>query len=256
MEILRNTQNTSQSVASAMAAVCSFWELGPKGSGYPYGCRAQVETIQELYPTLSMQYDQACDHIGEHWNEIVVNDVLQAELNRFLADMETFRKMANDFEMHFCEHDWKAFDMFDDAWIARKYFVMMLEKAEQYAAVLKIMESFKKRKPSAARPFRGIARELAAYLTGVTDKQIEDLVLNHKPVLGQPWWNGDRDEAVIFAKVFGLTAAQMNKSFKFRGRQYEHRPLSLSGDAPTLSNENYGIWSCLLRYKHCWLQVE
>ena len=66
-------------------------------------------------------------YIYEHWLDIEQNNMLQAEVAEYLERVKVFLHQLRLFEEMFCKNAEKAFDMFRDVWIARKYFVLMLE---------------------------------------------------------------------------------------------------------------------------------
>lgn len=71
-----------------MAAVVAYWEGKCPDWMRVYGCKAEVDTIEQDFPTLAAKLDQTRDYISVHWNEIIVNDILESELKEFLDRRE------------------------------------------------------------------------------------------------------------------------------------------------------------------------
>lgn len=251
MGILRETIATTQSVANAMAAVVDYWEGHPDDVTRRFGCRNAVETIQMLYGKVTDEIENSRSFIIENWDNIVRSSVKIDEVSLFLSRLKEFFGKLRFFEDEFCRNDLKAFSTFDDAWIARKYFVMMLESREEYSSIFGAFEAVGNCRPHQARPFSGIARAFRTYFQGVSDAEIEDLIVNHKAFSSPVLWLGHRQEAVIFAECFGLSAADMNHSFTIPGKHCEHRNLGLKKDGPRLPFSEYGIWSAIQLYEHC-----
>ena len=153
----------------------------------------------------------------------------------------------------FCKNSEKAFNMFRDVWIARKYFVMMLELENIHKDLMGCFEEYCNKRPSVAKPFRGMATEFRDFFVGVSDTELENLILYNKPFSKKHLWKGERVEATIFAKTFGLSAKIMNRCFVINGSNGFHRDLNLSGDKPSFMFSNYGIYAHLEKFKHCWV---
>lgn len=251
MGILRETIATTQSVANAMAAVVDYWDGHPDDLTRKFGCRNAVETIQLLYGKVSNELEKCRSFIIENWSEIVRSSVKIDEVGIFLSRLKEFFKDLRSFENQFCRNDLKAFATFDDAWIARKYFVLMLDQNDEYGSIFGAFDSVGNVRPHQARPFSGMARAFRSYFQGVSDAEIEDLIVNHKAFVSPALWLGHRQEAVIFAECFGLSAADMNHSFTFPGKHCEHRNLGLKKDCPKRPYSEYGIWAAIQMYEHC-----
>ena len=153
----------------------------------------------------------------------------------------------------FCKNAEKAFIMFRDVWIARKYFVLMLEMERIYGDLIRLFEEYCYKRPSVAKPFRGMATEFRDFFIGVSDTELENLILYNKPFRKKHLWKGERVEATIFAKTFRLSAKIMNRCFVINGSNGFHRDLNLSGDKPSYMFSNYGIYAHLEKFQHCWV---
>ncbi|MGM9737913.1 MAG: hypothetical protein ACI3ZT_05815, partial [Candidatus Cryptobacteroides sp.] len=242
---------TTQSVANAMAAVVDYWDGHPDDVTRKFGCRNAVETIQMLYSQVSGDIRDARSFISDNWTEIVRSSIKIDEVALFLSNLKEFFCKLRSFEYEFCRNDLKAFSTFDDAWIARKYFVMMLESRAEYSSIFGAFESVGNSRPHQARPFSGMARAFRQYFQGVGDSDLADLIVDHKPFAKPVLWLGQRQDAVIFAESFGLSAADMNHSFTFPGKHCEHRNLGLKKDSPSRPYSEYGIWAAIQLYEHC-----
>lgn len=243
--------STTQSVATAMTAVVASWHGMPDEYTRKYGCRSSVEAIQSLYPTIREQLLQAKTFLVLHWLDIEENRKFQEEVKHFLDTLQKFLNELRNFENEFCVHDEAAFCLFDDAWIARKYFVMMLDLQQEYEGLMKEFKDFGKVKPSPARPFKGMAAAFRSFFVGVKDVELEDLILYHKPFSRKHEWLGRRVEAAIFAEAYGLEAKHMNQCFNIKGTDGFHRNLNLASERATLSLDQYAIWAAIEKYKHC-----
>lgn len=251
MVILRDTMKTTQSIADAMAAVVDYWGDVSDAVTEAYGCRNYAENIQLLYPSVGPQLSVAREYLYEHWLEIARNPMLEDETGRYIVALKSFFGQLRTFENEFCKHDDEAFDMFSDAWIARKYFVLMQEQQKEYETLFKRFDDFGDEKPNPARPFRGMARAFRSYIPGASDADLENLILYGVPLPGDRFWGGKRQEAVIFGKAFGLTAADMNHSFLFRTRNNGTREINFTQDASRMENPDYAIMELIAMYKHC-----
>lgn len=251
MDILRQTLDTTQSVASAMTAVVDSWHGHPDDSIRKYGYASCTDTIERCYPAVCRQIEQAREFIVAHWIEISQNNVMQMDVKDYLADLAEFFEKLRAFETEFCMNNAIAFTTFKDAWIARKYFVKMLELQQMYKNLYKQFEEHGKKRAKSARPFRGMAVAFRDFFLGVTDTQLENLIIFHKPFSVKAVWLGERVEAALFARFFGLTAKDMNHSFVIYGHNGFHRDLNLSSELPKSRNTEYAINAPLEMYKHC-----
>ena len=253
MDILRQTLTTTQTVASAMAGVVGFWSNGTAESRSYFGFANLVNDIETEYPNVETLTMKSRTYIYEHWLDIEQNNMLQKEVAEYLERVKAFLHQLRIFEEMFCKNAEKAFIMFRDVWIARKYFVLMLEMERIYGDLIELFEEYCYKRPSVAKPFRGMATEFRDFFVGVSDTELENLILYNKPFRKKHLWKGERVEATIFAKTFGLSAKIMNRCFVINGSNGFHRDLNLSGDKPSFMFSNYGIYAHLEKFKHCWV---
>ena len=253
MDILRQTLTTTQTVASAMAGVVGFWSNGTAESRSHFGFANLVNDIETEYPNVETLTMKSRTYIYEHWLDIEQNNMLQKEVAEYLERVKAFLHQLRIFEEMFCKNAEKAFIMFRDVWIARKYFVLMLELERIYGDLIGLFEEYCYKRPSVAKPFRGMATEFRDFFVGVSDTELENLILYNKPFRKKHLWKGERVEATIFAKTFGLSAKIMNRCFVINGSNGFHRDLNLSGDKPSFMFSNYGIYAHLEKFKHCWV---
>ena len=253
MDILRQTLTTTQTVASAMAGVVGFWSSGTAESRSYFGFANLVNDIETEYPNVETLTMKSRTYIYEHWLDIEQNNMLQKEVAEYLERVKAFLHQLRIFEEMFCKNAEKAFIMFRDVWIARKYFVLMLEMERIYGDLMGRFEEYRHKRPSVAKPFRGMATEFRDFFVGVSDTELENLILYNKPFRKKHLWKGERVEATIFAKTFGLSAKIMNRCFVINGSNGFHRDLNLSGDKPSFMFSNYGIYAHLEKFKHCWV---
>ena len=253
MDILRQTLTTTQTVASAMAGVVGFWSNGTAESRSYFGFANLVNDIETEYPNVETLTMKSRTYIYEHWLDIEQNNMLQKEVAEYLERVKAFLHQLRIFEEMFCKNAEKAFIMFRDVWIARKYFVLMLELERIYGDLIGLFEEYCYKRPSVAKPFRGMATEFRDFFVGVSDTELENLILYNKPFRKKHLWKGERVEATIFAKTFGLSAKIMNRCFVINGSNGFHRDLNLSGDKPSFMFSNYGIYAHLEKFKHCWV---
>ena len=253
MDILRQTLTTTQTVASAMAGVVGFWSNGTAESRSHLGFANLVNDIETEYPNVETLTMKSRTYIYEHWLDIEQNNMLQKEVAEYLERIKAFLHQLRIFEEMFCKNAEKAFIMFRDVWIARKYFVLMLEMERIYGDLIGLFEEYCYKRPSVAKPFRGMATEFRDFFVGVSDTELENLILYNKPFRKKHLWKGERVEATIFAKTFGLSAKIMNRCFVINGSNGFHRDLNLSGDKPSFMFSNYGIYAHLEKFKHCWV---
>ena len=253
MDILRQTLTTTQTVASAMAGVVGFWSNGTAESRSHLGFANLVNDIETEYPNVETLTMKSRTYIYEHWLDIEQNNMLQKEVAEYLERIKAFLHQLRIFEEMFCKNAEKAFIMFRDVWIARKYFVLMLEMERIYGDLIGLFEEYCYKRPSVAKPFRGMATEFRDFFVGVSDTELENLILYNKPFRKKHLWKGERVEATIFAKTFGLSAKIMNRCFVINGSNGFHRDLNLSGDKPSFVFSNYGIYAHLEKFKHCWV---
>ena len=253
MDILRQTLTTTQTVASAMAGVVGFWSNGTAESRSYFGFANLVNDIETEYPNVETLTMKSRTYIYEHWLDIEQNNMLQKEVAEYLERVKAFLHQLRIFEEMFCKNAEKAFIMFRDVWIARKYFVLMLELERIYKDLMGRFEEYRHKRPSVAKPFRGMATEFRDFFVGVSDTELENLILYNKPFRKKHLWKGERVEATIFAKTFGLSAKIMNRCFVINGSNGFHRDLNLSGDKPSYMFSNYGIYAHLEKFRHCWI---
>ena len=228
MDILRQTLTTTQTVASAMAGVVGFWSNGTAESRSYFGFANLVNDIETEYPNVETLTMKSRTYIYEHWLDIEQNNMLQKEVAEYLERIKAFLHQLRIFEEMFCKNAEKAFIMFRDVWIARKYFVLMLEMERIYGDLIGLFEEYCYKRPSVAKPFRGMATEFRDFFVGVSDTELENLILYNKPFRKKHLWKGERVEATIFAKTFGLSAKIMNRCFVINGSNGFHRDLNLS----------------------------
>ena len=240
-------------MASAMAGVVGFWSNGVAESRCQFGVANQVNDIESEFSNVGTLMMRSRTYIYEHWLDIEQNNMLQAEVAEYLERVKVFLHQLRIFEEMFCKNAEKAFDMFRDVWIARKYFVLMLELELIHKDLMVCFEEYCNKRPSVAKPFRGMASEFRDFFVGVSDTELESLILYNKPFRKKSLWKGERVEATIFAKTFGLSAKVMNRCFVINGSNGFHRDLNLSGDKPSYMFSNYGIYAHLEKFRHCWV---
>ena len=253
MDILRQTLRTTQTVASAMAGVVGFWSKGVTESRCQFGVANQVNDIESEFSNVGTLMMRSRTYIYEHWLDIEQNNMLQAEVAEYLERVKVFLHQLRIFEEMFCKNAEKAFDRFRDVWIARKYCVLLLELEQIHKDLMVCFEEYCNKRPSVAKPFRGMASEFRDFFVGVSDTELESLILYNKPFRKKSLWKGERVEATIFAKTFGLSAKVMNRCFVINGSNGFHRDLNLSGDKPSYMFSNYGIYAHLEKFRHCWV---
>ena len=236
-----------------MAGVVGFWSNGTAESRSYFGFANLVNDIETEYPNVETLTMKSRTYIYEHWLDIEQNNLLQNEVAEYLERVKAFLHQLRIFEEMFCKNAEKAFIIFRDVWIARKYFVLMLEMDRIYGDLIGLFEEYCYKRPSVAKPFRGMATEFRDFFVGVSDTELENLILYNKPFRKKHLWKGERVEATIFAKTFGLSAKIMNKCFVINGSNGFHRDLNLSGDKPSFMFSNYGIYAHLEKFKHCWV---
>lgn len=71
--------------------------------------------------------------------------------------------------------------------------------------------------------------------------QVQEVVLNRRPLSDRPIWLGDRCEGTLMGQELGLECADMNHSFLFRNRQGRPRELKYSSDALNNDRRYYKI---------------
>ena len=240
-------------MASAMAGVVGFWSNGVAESRCQFGVANQGNDIESEYSNVGTLMIMSRTYIYEHWLDIEQNNMLQAEVAEYLERVKVFLHQLRIFEEMFCKNDEKAFDMFRDVWNASKYFVLMLELEQIHKDLMVCFEEYCNKRPSVAKPFRGMASEFRDFFVGVSDTELESLILYNKPFRKKSLWKGERVEATIFAKTFGLSAKVMNRCFVINGSNGFHRDLNLSGDKPSYMFSNYGIYAHLEKFRHCWV---
>lgn len=240
-------------MASAMAGVVGFWSNGVAESRCQFGVANQVNDIESEFSNVGTLMMRSRTYIYEHWLDIEQNNMLQAEVAEYLERVKVFLHQLRIFEEMFCKNAEKAFDMFRDVWIARKYFVLTLELEQIHKDLMVCFEEYCNKRPSVAKPFRGMASEFRDFFVGVSDTELESLILYNKPFRKKSLWKGERVEATIFAKTFGLSAKVMNRCFVINGSNGFHRDLNLSGDKPSYMFSNYGIYAHLEKFRHCWV---
>lgn len=251
MQVLRDTMRTTQSIATAMAAVADYWDRKHDAVTDAYGCRNYAEHIQSLFPALSDILTCTRGYLYDHWPDIARNPMLENETGKYINSLRAFFGQLRSFEDKFCGHSREAFELFQDVWIARKYFVLMLEQQKEYETLFARFDELGKERPSYSRPFRGIARAFRKYMPGVSDNDLENLIVHNWPVPGERFWGGSRQEAVIFGKFFGIPAAAMNHSFLFGTKDFGCRDINYTQDASRMKNPVYPIIELLEQFKHC-----
>ena len=172
MDILRQTLTTTQTVASAMAGVVGFWSNGTAESRSYFGFANLVNDIETEYPNVETLTMKSRTYIYEHWLDIEQNNMLQKEVAEYLERVKAFLHQLRIFEEMFCKNAEKAFIMFRDVWIARKYFVLMLEMERIYGDLIGLFEEYCYKRPSVAKPFRGMATEFRDFFVGVSDTEL------------------------------------------------------------------------------------
>lgn len=241
----------TQAVANDMDEVALYWNNDTAKMPNSFGWVNMVNNIESELPNIWACLNKSRTYIYENWLDIEQNNMLQAEVAEYIERVKEFISHVRNFENEFCKHAESAFSMFHDVWIARKYFVLTLELEKCYKTLIIQLEAYKMKRPSTARPFRGMATEFRDFFVGVTDTELENLVLYNKPFEKRRLWKGERVEATIFARSFGISAKLMNRCFVINGKNGFHRDLNLSGDKPSYLFSNYGIYAHIEKFKHC-----
>ena len=246
---INSANDLMRSIASAMDALLAFWGNSSPADTRAAGIRNAVDFIDSNYAALRDLEPVVREYVADAWNDIVVNEMQRLGVRRLSNCCRAFMDKCVEFENVWNENEDSAFDLFTDEWLARKYVVLCHEcwdnNRELHTAAARGCLPQYCSNPGSGRK----ARIFERYFLDVSDEALDYFVRFAQPISPRVKWLGKRDEAVIFAEEFGLTAKDMNRSFFIPNRNGGHRDLSLSGDAPSFDKSQYPIWKCLNRYK-------
>ncbi|MCQ2127196.1 MAG: hypothetical protein MJZ06_07170 [Bacteroidaceae bacterium] len=207
--------------------------------------RNVAEYLEESNGQLQECAVSVWEYVTDAWNDIIVNDALQLELRMFFEVWNGLKEKVAEFKDAFHGNEVRSFALFDDEWTAQRYQLLVHTADGKFARLLSLMRMESVAGMSESNPIHGIARLFRRYFVGVGDSELADFLRTGKPFGKPAKWLGDRDEAVIMARAFGLTARDMNGTFIIPGRKTAHRNLNLSGDAPSYDDSRYPIWSSI-----------
>ena len=104
------------------------------------------------------------------------------------------------------------------------------------------------------RPVRqglsGIARSLRYYVQEADDEFYERLILDRLTPSRPLKWRGTKVAATLFARHFGLTDSEMNRTFIFPGHGKTYRGLKMSSNVATKGDDRQGIAAILKEYPY------
>ena len=245
-----NTANELMcSIASAMDALILFWKKGGKTCGNAAKLRNAVDFIDSQYVVLRELIPAVREYVADAWNDIVVNDMLRMSVRRLSLTCKDFMRKCVEFEGAWNRNEASAFSLFDDMWRARKYVALCHDSQNRdgdiYQAAAKGCIPLSGKGGGSSQR----ARAFEDYFLGVSDDELDYFIRFAQPMNVRVKWLGKRDEAVIFAEAFGLSAKDMNRSFIIPSRSGAHRDLSLSSDAPSFNCNQYPIWKAIRKYQ-------
>lgn len=238
-----------RSIVSAMDALLVYWDIPRPTASQTGAVKNAADFIEVSYAALRDMEPQVREYVADAWNDIVVNDLQRMTVRRLALSCRDMMKASVKFEKGWCRNEVSAFSLFEDEWCARKYVALCHERLENNHELLEAVAKGCLPQHSSDLRSAGKARIFEKYFVGVSDEALEYFTKFAQHLEPRVKWLGKRDEAVIFAEEFGLTAKDMNKSFLIPSRSGAHRDLSLSGDAPSYDKTAYPIWKILEKYR-------
>ena len=244
-ELIKKVRNITAAVADAMAAVSRFVQCGTDERDMLGGCRFEADVIKDNYTPLREALTEILECIRVDWNEIISNDMLVDEVKTMLEACSSFHQTVSEFDETAIAHSREIECLLGDAWMPREYLVMILEWEDDAEAIRMYITknySFGLRLDD---PFAGVAFRLRKFFTGVSDKEIEDFVMNGVSLKGKPRWMQNKRQAVVMGMMLDKTCLEMNQSFLFTKQDGTPIKLKYSSNMPDLDKTQYEIYPIL-----------
>ena len=244
-ELIKEIRDITAAVADAMAAVSLFVGYEADERDALGGCKFEADVIRDSYPLLRKRLYEVLDCIKEDWNTVIQNDLLCGEVKGLIEVCHTFHRKAFEFDEAMVVNPRLVEGLLGDAWMPRAYLVLMCEWEVEGTAIREYIQNNYGVGVRLDDPFRGIALRLRNFFTGVTDKDIEEFVMNGVSLAGKPRWMSNKRQAVVMGKLLGKSCKEMNDSFLFCKKDGTPMPLNYTQNGSKLDMDQYDIYGII-----------
>ncbi len=247
-EELRGARVSMQLIADAMRAVMEHFVPRAPQQGCDFGCRTAIECVEAGRQELWNNLLTAFGWITGMWNDIVSNESYSAKVHAFLGAFKGFSKLVKEFDESLVNAGLEAEEVLTNEWIGREYVLMTLEVQEENFDIFSFFKGGSVLRPSPESPYEGLARKMQAIVPGITQKEIENLILYQIPLPRKKVWVADKFTGTTFGRYFKIDCKNMNCSFNFKVKNRPFTPLNYRSNAPLYEDKQDGISHILWEY--------
>lgn len=175
------------------------------------------------------------------WPDILSNEARRFEISRFISRYRSIRhSIRNAVYQSALQPPFEA--------VLLQYIRYLSELDEDMSVIL---NEFLDTVPRSVRAsLTGIARSLRYYVQEADDEFYERLIIDRLTPSRPLSWRGTKVAATLFAKHFGLTDSEMNRTFIFQSRGKTYHGLKISSNIATKGDDKNGIVAILARYPY------
>ena len=177
----------------------------------------------------------------DDWPDILSNEARRFEASRFISRYRTLRlAIRNAAELP---------RLLPPLSETLPLYIQYLNELDEDISL--ILKEFSDSAPHSARTnLTGIARSLRYYVQEADDEFYERLIIDRLTPSRPLSWHGSKVAATLFAKHFGLTDSEMNRTFIFPSHGKTYHELKISSNVATKGDDKYGIAEILRRYPY------
>ncbi len=211
------------------------------GSGSSALGTIDIRTITQRRGEFQLRLRECFYRIIDLWPEILANEARRFEVSRFISKYRAIRLAIRNAALQNALKP--PFDT-----ILPRYIQFLRELDEDMSLILK---EFSDTVPPPQRmSLTGIAGSLRYYVQEADDEFYERLIIDRLTPAKPLNWHGTKVAATLFAKHFGLTDSEMNRTFIFPSHGKTYHGLKISSNIATKGDDKNGIVAILERYPY------
>lgn len=172
-----------------------------------------IEDMQRLREAFTQSYELMRDN----WKSIENNRVWMTEINEFAGKFREFCTAVLDFDDLCIESPDMADEVINDFDISPSLVLLAGEFDKMFKAPFKYAEEGLPEVSPKPTPLQGLCADMKEYFSGLTDKDLEDVIIRNVFCGVKGHWNGAITQGTYFGQHFGITAERMNRLFIFYG---------------------------------------
>lgn len=181
------------------------------------GLKHEPDCLVEDIGRLREAFEQSYALMRDNWKTIENNRVWMREINEFATNFREFCSAVMDFDDLCIVKPDMAEDVLKDLNISPSLILLTADYDEVFKAPFKYAEEGLPDAKPKLTPLQGICADMKDYFSGLTDKDLEDVIIRNVYCGAKGHWNGAITQGTYFGQHFGITAERMNRLFIFYG---------------------------------------